>query len=212
MNDWFVAVINNILSVVNSGSAAALFALVGLTALMDLGLPVPFLTETMLFAASYQAGPFSRQVMLLVAALLAGRHLGTGFIYIMTKTLGNRLVGWFERRFRGIHRKLTGVAATLNRWAFLGLMTARLTPGMSQVSTMAAAVVKVRYRHVLIGTTLASLLYDGLLITLGFIGAKGLAHTGANFSIWMVGGMLLILAPVWGVFLLRARKKKEALK
>ncbi len=211
MNEWFNVLVSSVLNAIDYGNTAALLGLGALAALTDIGLPVPFVLETLLFTTSFQLGPFSRQVLLIALTLLMGRQLGAAVLYVLARVLGNVLIRWLGRHFHQIPGNLAKIEARLNKRAFLGVMTARLAPGLLQLSSVAAGLIKVRYFHVFLGVALASLVYDGILVTLGFLAAKGLTRVGVGFSIWVVVGFLALISLAWLIFGLLSRRRSHTL-
>lgn len=193
------------ISVDNPGGLAAIF---GLTVAADIGIPFPFALDTILFFTTYKMGALSWPVFLIILMLLGGSLLGTSIIYWVSRLLGKRFVDWIGRRFRFLQRNIERFQNRLGRWTIPLIIAARLTPGLMQVSSVAAGTMRVRYYQVILAVVLSLVVYDGTLIILGTLARLGLKDVGPEYSFWIVLAFVAIMAVVFlTIHLIRRRSK-----
>jgi membrane protein DedA with SNARE-associated domain len=86
------------------------------------------------------------------------------------------------------------------------IVAARLTPGLMQVSSVAAGTVRVPYYQVVLAIIFSSIVYDGTLVALGTLARLGLKNVGPEYSFWIVIGFVGIMTVVFiTVHLIRRR-------
>jgi membrane protein DedA with SNARE-associated domain len=150
-------------------------------------------------------------VLLIVVMLFLGRQAGSAVLYWLSRLLGKIFLAWLQRHFPSIGIRLQAFTTKLDRWAPLAVATARLTPGLLQVTSVAAGAICLRYSHFAAGITISSLVYDGILILLGFIAASSPRSSDANFTVWLLISMVIIVCILWPLlFLLVRRMGKKA--
>lgn len=210
MIDWInsgLATLAASISVDNPGGLAAIFFI---TVSCDIGLPFPFVLDTILFFTTYEIGALSWPVLLIILMLWGGRLLGTGIIYWVSRLLGTRLVDWVGKRSRFLRRNFEQFQNRLNRWTVPVIVAARLTPGLMQVSSVAAGTVHVPYYQVVLAILFSSIVYDGILITLGTLARLGFKDVGPENSFWIVIGFVGIMTVVFvTTYLIRRRFKQS---
>ena len=208
MIDWIngaLATLAASISVDNPGGLAAIFFI---TVSCDIGIPFPFVLDTILFFTTYEMGAFSWPVLLIILMLLSGSLLGTSIIYWVSRLLGTRFVDWVGKRSKFLRRNFEQFQNRLGRWTIPVIVAARLTPGLMQVSSVAAGTVRVRYYKVVLAIILSSIVYDGTLIILGTLARLGLKDVGPEYSAWIVIGFVAIMTVVFvAVYLIRRRFK-----
>jgi len=208
MIDWIngaLATLAASISVDNPGGLAAIFFI---TVSADIGIPFPFVLDTILFFTTYEMGAFSWPVLLIILMIWGGRLLGTGIIYWVSRLLGTRFVDWVGKRSKFLRRNFEQFQNRLGRWSIPVIVAARLTPGLMQVSSVAAGTVRVRYYKVVLAIILSSIVYDGTLIILGTLARLGLKDVGPEYSAWIVIGFVGIMTVVFiAVHLIRRRFK-----
>jgi membrane protein DedA with SNARE-associated domain len=88
------------------------------------------------------------------------------------------------------------------------IVVARLTPGLMQVSSVAAGTVRIRYYKLVLAIVFSSIIYDGTLIILGTLARLGFKDVGPEYSFWIVLGLVAIMAVVFvAIHLIRRRVK-----
>jgi membrane protein DedA with SNARE-associated domain len=208
MIDWINGALSTLaasISVDNPGGLAAIF---GLTVSADIGIPFPFVLDTILFFTTYKVGALSLPVLLIILMIWSGRLLGTGIIYWISRLLGTRFVEWVGKRSKFLRRNFAQFQNRLGRWTIPVIVAARLTPGLMQISSVAAGTVRIRYYKVVLAIVLSSIVYDGTLIILGTLARLGLKDVGPQYSAWIVIGFVAIMAAIFvAVHLIRRRAK-----
>ncbi len=208
MIDWINGALSTLAASIttNNPGGLAVISLLALSA--DLGIPFPFLLDTILFFTTYKMGAFSWPVLLIVMMLLTGRLLGTSVIYWVSRLLGARFVGWVGKRSKFVRRNIEQFQNRLGRWTIPVIATARLTPGLMQVSSVAAGTVRIRYYQLVLAIVLSSIVYDGTLIILGSLARLGLKDVGPEYAAWIVIGFVAIMAAVFGAIHLVRRRRQ----
>ena len=153
-------------------------------------------------------GALSWPVFLIILMLLGGSLLGTSIIYWVSRILGKRFVDWFGRRFKFLQRNIERFQDRLGRWTIPLIIAARLTPGLMQVSSVAAGTMRVRYYKVILAVVLSLVVYDGTLIILGTLARLGLKDVGPEYSFWIVLVFVAAMAVVFlTIHLIRRRSR-----
>lgn len=193
------------INVNNPGGLAAIFLL---TVSADIGIPFPFALDTIVFFTTYKMGALSLPVLLVLMMLLGGSLLGTSVIYWVSRLLGPRFADWVGKRSKFLRRNFEQFQNRLGRWSIPVIVAARLTPGLMQISSVAAGTMRVRYYQVVVAIVLSFIIYDGTLIILGTIARLGLKDVGPEHAAWIVIGFVAIMAAIFAaVHLIRRRSK-----
>jgi membrane protein DedA with SNARE-associated domain len=216
MESSFIGFLTHLLEVTfNTANPNGLLALFLLAVITDIGIPVPFILDTILILAAYRASlSVSHEwtpVISIVVMLFLGRQVGSGILYFLSRSIGKKFLNWLNRHIPSIGRGLDSFKMRLNHWAPLVIVTGRLTPGLLQVTSVASGACRLRYLDFALGIAFASIIYDGILIFLGFIAAHGPKSGDVNFTDWVVIAMVIIVCILWPiVFVLARRSKKTA--
>jgi membrane protein DedA with SNARE-associated domain len=208
MIDWINGALSTLaasISVNNPGGLAAIF---GLTVSADIGIPFPFALDTILFFTTYEVGALSLPVLLIILMIWGGRLVGTGIVYWASRLVGTRFVDWVGRHSKFLQRNFEQFQNRLGKWTIPVIVAARLTPGLMQVSSVAAGTVRVRYYKLVLAIILASIVYDGTLIILGTLARLGLKNVGPGYSAWIVIGFVAVMAAIFVVVHLTRRRSK----
>jgi membrane protein DedA with SNARE-associated domain len=91
MIESFFALLQQLETAFSPDSPYGLIILFFLAVTTDIGIPVPFVLDTILILTAYNTGPLSIQVILIVAALFVGRQVGSGILYLLSRYLGKTL-------------------------------------------------------------------------------------------------------------------------
>ncbi len=104
--------------------------------------------------------------------------------------------------------------ARLNRLAPLAVTSGRLTPGLLQITSVAAGAVRLRYDYFAMGIAMASIIYDGILILLAFIAANSPKARDINFTVWLLIALIIIVCVLWPTLFYLARRlnKKQQVR
>jgi len=208
MIDWINAALATLAASISVDNPAGLVAILSITVSCDIGIPFPFVLDTILFFTTYKIGAFSWPVLLIILMLLAGRLLGTSILYWVSLLLGPRFVDWIGKRSKFLRRNLEQFQNRLGRWTIPVIVVARLTPGLMQVSSVAAGTLRVPYYQVVLAIVFSSIIYDGTLIILGTLARLGFKDVGPEYSFWIVLGLVAIMAVVFvAIHLIRHRVK-----
>ena len=208
MIDWINGALATLAASINVNNPGGLAAIFFITMSCDIGIPFPFVLDTILFFTTYELGAFSWPVLLIILLIWGGRLLGTGIIYWVSRLLGTRFVDWVGRRSKFLRRNFEQFQNRLGRWTIPVIVAARLTPGLMQVSSVAAGTVRVRYYKLVLAIVLSSIVYDGTLIILGTLARLGLKDVGPEYSFWIVLGFVAIMAAIFVIVHLIRRRSK----
>jgi membrane protein DedA with SNARE-associated domain len=208
--DWINGVLSTLAASINVNNPGGLAVIFLLTVSADMGIPFPFALDTILFFTTYKMGAFSLPVLLIIMMLLGGSLLGTSIIYWVSRLLGTRFIDWLGKRSKFLRRNLEQFQNRLGRWTIPVIVAARLTPGLMQISSVAAGTVRIRYYQVVLAIVLSFIVYDGTLIILGSLARLGLKDVGPEYAAWIVIGFVAIMAAVFvTVHLVRRRLKRS---
>jgi membrane protein DedA with SNARE-associated domain len=206
MVDSFQALLVQMEAAFSTGNPSGLVILFFLAVIADIGIPIPFVLDSILILASFHSGPLSLQVWLIVAMLFLGRQAGSAVLYLLSRLMGKIFLSWLQRHLPTLGRRLESFKSRLDHWAPLAVATARLTPGLLQVTSVTAGAIRLRYSQFAIGITVSSLIYDGILILLGFIAASSPRSSDANFTAWLLIAMIIIVCILWPLLFLLLRR------
>ena len=206
MIHWINSALSTLAASINVNNPAGLAAIFFITVSCDIGIPFPFVLDTILFFTTYEIGALSWPVLLIIVMIWGGRLLGTGIIYWVSRLLGPRFVDWVGKRSKFLRRNFEQFQNRLGKWSIPVIVAARLTPGLMQVSSVAAGTVRVPYYKVVLAIIFSSIVYDGTLVTLGTLARVGLKNVGPEYSAWIVIGFVGIMAVVFvAIHLIRRR-------
>jgi len=209
MIEWINGALATLAASISVDNPAGLAAIFFLTVSADIGVPFPFVLDTIVFFTTYEMGALSWPVLLVILMLLGGSLLGTSIIYWVSRLLGPRFVDWVGRRSKFLQRNLEKCQNRLGRWTIPVIVAARLTPGLMQVSSLAAGTTRVPYYKVVLAIVFSFIVYDGTLIALGTLARLGLQDVGPEYSFWIVLGFVAIMAVVFvAAHLIRRRLDK----
>jgi membrane protein DedA with SNARE-associated domain len=209
MIEAFTEFLNNIVAALNLEQFGGLIVLFGVAFITDIGIPFGFALDSLLMVAAYQAGPFSQQVLIMMVTLWLGRLVASSALYLMARLLGTSIITSRRllKRFPSIPENLEKAKQKVGGQAPPTIALARLTPGLLQLSSIAAGVLRVEYWHFFAGVTLASAIYDVFVILIGTIARGALASFHIDFSPWLVIGATISIPLIWlGIRLAIARR------
>jgi len=208
MIDWINGALATLAVSINVDNLGGLAAIFFLAVSADIGIPFPFALDTIVFFTTYKMGALSLPVLLVLMMLLGGSLLGTSVIYWVSRLLGPRFADWVGKRSKFLRRNFEQFQNRLGRWSIPVIVAARLTPGLMQISSVAAGTMRVRYYQVVVAIVLSFIIYDGTLIILGTIARLGLKDVGPEYAAWIVIGFVAIMAAIFAaVHLIRRRSK-----
>jgi membrane protein DedA with SNARE-associated domain len=192
----------------SSSNISGLLILFSLAVITDIGIPVPFVLDTILLFTAFGVWTTNnpQPVLLIVCALFLGRQVGSAILYFISRLLGGVFIKWLKRHVPVVGNSLDSFKVRLKHWAPLVVTTGRLTPGLLQVTSVAAGAVRLHYPQFALGIALSSLIYDGILVLLGFIAAHTPLSHDPNFSLWLVITMIVIVSILWPLLFVVIRR------
>jgi membrane protein DedA with SNARE-associated domain len=201
MISWFNDLLAALLVIVSQGDMRALVVLLLMSALTEMGIPFPFVVDSVLVVAGYQNGLWSLPVGKIVLFLILGRLIGAAVIYWLSRYLGVRFINWVVKRFPKLLTGMTWLNTKLSRRAPLAIAIARLTPGILTSSSIAAGCIRMSFPQFMLGIILASIIADASLLLLGFSTGYGLKWFGFTPAPWML--VVIAVAVIALIWLLR---------
>ncbi len=207
MIEWIIQTLATLAASISTDNPAGLASVFALTVSAEIGIPLPFVLDTILFFTTYTMGAPSLPVFLTVLMLLAGRITGMSIIYWASRSLGSRFIGWLGRRSKSLQANLEQFQNKLGRWTIPVIVIARLTPGLTQISSVAAGTMCIRYYQVILAILFSSMIYDGTLIILGTLARLGFEDVRPEYSVWIVIGFVATMAAILLVVYLIRRAK-----
>lgn len=197
MIDWINTALATLAASITVDNPTGLVAIFLLAVSANIGVPFPFALDTIVFFTTYKMGALSWPVLLVLLMLLGGSLLGTSVIYWLSRLLGTRFADWVGRRSKFLRRNLDRFQNRLGRWTIPVIVAARLTPGLMQVSSVAAGTVRIRYYKMVLAIVFSFIVYDGTLLILGTFARLGLKDVGPEYSFWIVLSFVVIMAVVF---------------
>jgi membrane protein DedA with SNARE-associated domain len=219
-----------IMTAVSHGHMLALLGLILIAAVMEVGVPIPFVLDSTILFVAINDGFVSFPILLVVLVLFLGRFLGSSILYWLGRLLGSIFLKWLKKRWPKVTDRIDDFSTRLNQpqqtgrlrrglasrvWARLSatlripliIVIARFTPGLLTVSSIAAGTICESYWIFVLGIGLQSILADGLILTVGYLASQGLKILGVTPSVWQLVIGLAILVPLgWGIFFLAKRR------
>ena len=205
--EWIKSFLTYITSAVSFGHPVFLLVIFGLAAVNEIGFPLFFTLEILLFFISYQYGPLSSQSLLLLAILLSGREIGANSLYFAARGLGSRFLEWLEKRSARTMRAVEKFKTRLNDKPVIMVAMVRITPGLLQVPSVTAGVVRMRLISFFEGVALSSLINDFIVIFLGFSARFLLPRMDTQPKTYLGVSFCALIAFVWIILFLLYRHK-----
>lgn len=174
--------------------------------LVEIGLPIPFMIETLAFFASYNIGPLSLQVLSIISMSLAGRESGAAILYWLSRYLGQRFLIWLEKYSPQAGKKMDKLQEKFRGRVVFTITAVRLTPGLMQVPSLIGGTIRLNYQRFALGVALSSLAYDFIVVGLGFAARMGLQGVRSELRVYIIISILVVLFIMWGIFLALQRR------
>ncbi len=197
MTGFLSGLLSGLTGLVSVDNPVGLLAILSLAMSADAGFAIPAVIEPALFLTTYHAGPLSPSVIGFVAMLAVGRQVGTAFLYWLSWFTGNRFIEWLCKRFplvgRGLASRKCQFEGVTGMRLFFAIATARLMPGFLQVSSITAGTLRVRYAIVAAAAVLSGIIYDGIIVALGYLSKIWLRDLRPEYSTWIVIGLVLLI-------------------
>jgi membrane protein DedA with SNARE-associated domain len=210
MVDFLNQLAQNAITALNQGNPTALLSLFFISALTEIGIPFPFILDTILIFTGYQHGLLSKEVGMIMLSLLLGRVVGASVIYWLTRFIGTVFVNWISKRYPFIQKRLNWLTEKLSRNAPVAVAIARLTPGLLTPSTVASGIICLRFYYLLLGIAISSIVADGVLLLIGFGTSHGLKYLGFAPSLWLIIVITIVIAGIaWAIQRYFPRRKRK---
>ena len=210
----FLAFLSSLEATFVTTNPRGLIILFSLAVITDIGVPIPFVLDTILLLTAFKVwinpNPNWMPVFLIVLMLFVGRQVGSGILYLLSHHFGNAFLNRIKKKFPSVGNRLDSFKTRLTHWAPLVVVTGRLTPGLLQITSVASGTIRLHYPYFALGIALASLIYDGILILLAFIAAHNPKAADINFTFWVLIAMVVIVCILWPIiFVFIQRNKKK---
>lgn len=195
--EWLSNFLASLGTGVTFDNPAAIGTLFFIGLISEIGFPLVFSIETFLFFISYDIGPLSSPALITVLMLLTGRQAGAAILYTVSRALGTIFLNWLGRHFPRLVKTEERLRSRLESRNIQAVTVVRLTPGLLQVPSITAGIIKMRYWEFGAGVAASSLIYDFILILLGFIARFALPHLAAGPKTFLIIGLVVIIILVW---------------
>ena len=197
--DQLLAPIYAALEGLGQGSPIAIGALFLVLALVEFGVPFPFVLQGVRFFIGYELAQGRLAVLLLVLVFIAGRLAGSAGVYLLARLVGPPFVGFFRKRFRTVRDNMDKLQVRLNPQSMrsvLYVILGRFTPGLMVPTSLASGTIGLRWGYLALGVLVASLVFDVTFIALGVVWGR---EAGAGYSVypWLVLVSGAVLACLW---------------
>jgi membrane protein DedA with SNARE-associated domain len=196
MFEWLDQLIQGAMMAINQASPYATITLFFVVALTEVGIPFPFILDSVLFLSSYQSGMEPLQILYIILIVFLGRQFGASVIYWLTRFLGNAFIFWLGKRSPSFKNNWGRIVERLSTQAPMAIAITRVTGLLTLVSVVSGAI-SIRYTSFILGVTLSAIIFDGSLVILGLITKYGFQLLGFTPSTWhVVIGIILVTAIV----------------
>jgi len=222
-----------IITAVSTGSFLALLGLILVAAIMEIGLPVPFILDSSLLLVALNSGFISLPMLLLILALFVGRLIGSSSLYWLGRLFGGFVIKRIGKRWPKAAVRIANLSYSLNQPALpaapgtrltsrllpalssifrvpMMIVIARFTPGLLTVSSIAAGGICENYGAFVLGIALSSIIADAMVLAVGFLASHGLRILGVTPPVWqLVIGLVILIYLGWGIFFLVRRRRRN---
>ncbi len=209
--------IQSIISVITQGleqrDPLVLGALFRIAAIIEQGIPVPFIQDAvLLFIGFNPQGNLWQGAPFVMLALAAGRICGASIVFWISRRYGPRIIGRLGKKFPRLLNKSQNLESRLGQRP-LALALARLTPGLGTPSSIAAGLYKVKYIYLIIGILISSVIMDGGEIAAGIAIRTGFTVAGFTPTpTWFIIVLLCFMFLLWAIsWLLRKLKSRKGI-
>ena len=190
--------------------AAILLAFLG-----EIAIPVPFIMEGGLLVVGYQVGNGHWEFLSVLIFAFVGRQAGAATLYWLARLNRKLVLSWLSRRTGRLTKFMAKVESYINVWGAMGVLLARLIPGLIVPASISSGTLGVRYLGFSLGVAASGLIWDGGFILLGSglgFGVSRLTEwaTGPRVALAVVAGVALFTAIGLFVYWWRKRPRKTA--
>lgn len=194
------------------GNPIAYFLLFLVVLLTELGVPLPFIMDSILLLTAYKDG-LSRHLLYTLLVIITARILGALFLYKLTNLFHRKFLHKFEHRFPSVKAKIDSIVSRLGHHTIFAVAMPRVC-GLLYLTSIASGVAKLRYRLFIAGVVLSSFIFDGALVILGLLTRHSFHILGLRPSYWnILLCLILLMAIIWATpFIISRRKFKKSRK
>ncbi len=173
------SVISAITQWLQQGNPLVYGALFLVSMIVEIGIPVPFVQDTILLYVGFNPLGISWVVApLVMVSLMAGRIAGASIIFWIARRLGPWFIGWLGKRSPKLLASSQNLGSRLGKRSPWAVAIARLTPGLLTPSSIAAGLFNIRYIYFCMGIIIASVITDGGEIAAGIAIRSGFTIAG----------------------------------
>lgn len=165
----------------------------------EIAVPVPFIMEGVLLVVGYQVGNGHWEFLTVLIFAFIGRQMGAAVLYWLARLNRKVVMSWLSRRTGRLTGFMTRVESYINVWGAVGVLLARLVPGLIVPASISSGTLGVRYLGFALGVAASGMIWDGGFILLG----SGLGFGVSRLTAWATGPRV-ILAVIAGLALLTA--------
>jgi membrane protein DedA with SNARE-associated domain len=196
---------SNLTYAINFSNPLGLGLLFLMGVMTDVGVPLLLTLEVFLLFASYNVGPLSTQVLLIVAMLLLGREGGAAILYWASYKLGEPFLQWLQKYIPWLIKGEKRLRSAVRRRTFLMVVAVRLTPGFLQIPSLISGSLHLKYSRFALGVAVSSLIYDFGLVAFGFVASIFLKNAGQDLQDYFLFFLIAIVVMMWLVLFFRFR-------
>jgi membrane protein DedA with SNARE-associated domain len=203
MFEWTQTIASLATQWLEQGNPIVFGALFLVSTVVEIGVPVPFVQDSVLLFLGYEpSGRLLKLAPLVMVVMMAGRIAGGSIVYWIARWLNIRFTRWLGKRSPRLLTSAQGLGARLGKRSPLAVTLARLTPGLLTPSSIAAGLFNIRYLHFVFGVMISSVIPDaaeigtGLAIKAGFTVA-GKTPTPTIFIFVLLGFTALVWLVNW---------------
>jgi len=204
--EWLNEVLTSLTAGIDVSNPHMLGIIFLLGAVSEIGFPLFFAIETFLFFISYDYGPLSSPALLMVSMMVAGRLVGSILLYTITRVVGSRFLDWLGRRSDWILKAVEKFTEKINNQPITAVTLVRLTPGMLQVPSITSGAIRLSPLKFAVGVACSSLIYDGILLFLGYTAQFALPHLNAGPKTYLIVGFIVLIGLIWITLFLSFRR------
>ncbi len=204
----FQSLASSLTQLLEHGNLIALGALFLIAAIVETGVPVPFVQDTVIvFIALEPTGHLLLYAPLVFAVLMAGRIFGGTVVYLIARVLGEKFTGWLDKRLPWMVTRIESLGDRLGRRSVFAVAIARLTPGLLTASSVAAGLFHIRWIYFCLGVMISSVIPDLVELGYGLAIRTGFKIAGKTPSpVVIIFAILFFSAISWLItFLVRRR-------
>lgn len=197
--EWFSELLSSLGNGINFSNPISVGILFVVGLVSEIGFPLFFGLETFLFFISYDIGPFSSPALITILMLLLGRQCGAAVLYLISRLLGARFLDWLCRIFPRLSKGVERFRERLSGHQITAVTLIRLTPGLLQVPSISAGIMRLPYPQFAAGVAISSIAYDLILIIFGVIARTAFPQLPAKPKTLLIIGFVVIIVIVWTV-------------